>query len=285
MKRYIRLKEYEPGSEGGGLPADSYPADTSLERNRAYVIRADQDGFIETGNDLGEAKGSLVFLGDSVIENAMVDARHRICSHLERALFDADLPVRVLNGGYSGATTLHALNVLLNKIARLKPLAVVYVAGIVDLRVCCRPETFWSPQAEMTPLVNDRIVDAGPNSPFDLRPMIRMLELFDLVGRRIDVPIWFTTTPVQRRKDAEFFTMFPECGGLDWLVSKVEEMNDEKRRLFGDGSTPFFDLDRVLVDPATAFYDSYHFNQAGSERAAQAFVDEGLLDAVRRVLA
>lgn len=285
MKRYIRLKEHEPLSEQIGWPADAYPADASLERNRPFVIRADANGFVETGNAFGASIGSLVFLGDSVIENAMVDERHRICSHIERALYDHGLPVKVLNGGYSGATTLHTLNVLLNKIARLRPLAVVHVSGSVDIRVCCRPEKYWSPRAEITPLVNDGAEHDETNTEFDNVTLVRMLELFAQTGRTIDVPVWFSTTPVQRDRGSEYITKHREnLGDLDWFYARIDELNDVKRRLFKDGVRPFFDIDRALVRPETAFYDMSHFNRRGSGRVAAAFLTEGLLRAVRLAL-
>jgi hypothetical protein len=46
------------------------------------------------------------------------------------------IEVRVLNAGYTGATTPHLFNCFLNKIIALEPLAVVYVASIVDEEAC-----------------------------------------------------------------------------------------------------------------------------------------------------
>jgi lysophospholipase L1-like esterase len=285
MKRHIRLKEFEPLSETTAFPTEDYPADSSIER-RSYAMRADRNGFLRTGNALPPPVASIVFLGDSVIENSMVAEDERVCSRLERALYASGLRVAVLNGGYSGATTLHALNVFLNKIARLRPLAVVYMSGVVDGRICYRPEKFWSPLPEITPLVGDEDGLDLENCSFDGAALTALLTLMEQAAAAVSIPIWFATTPRLQNPDAEYIQLYGlSRQTFDGYAELSDGINEEKRSLFGGPGRPFFDIDKAFTGEAGWLYDLYHLNAIGSRMAAEAFIAQGFISEVARALA
>ncbi len=123
MRRAVRLKEFPPSSVIHNTPPDWYLlAKDSTLVNREYVIRTDQNGFILSGPNVKSAEIQVIVLGDSVVEGMYVDEGARMCSCLESSLSGAvGTPIQVLNGGYSGATTLHLFNTFLNKVVPLKP--------------------------------------------------------------------------------------------------------------------------------------------------------------------
>jgi hypothetical protein len=284
VKRYIRLKEYEPNSVTFGDPNADYPADSTLER-RTYEVRADADGFICNGDPVSGEDGSLVLLGDSVPECALIDAPGRLSSLLERGLQERGLRVRVLNGGYSGMSTLHALNIFLNKLPPRRPLAVIYMSGIVDDRICYRPDSFWSAHPELDPLVNDETrEDDADNVVFHTERVQAMLRLLDQAADATGLPLWIATTPFQTDPDCEFLkrsSITPD--GFGHFNRDLRLLNAQKLEIFH--RRPVFDIASAIEEPTTALYDLYHFNPDGARRAAEAFFREGFADQVAAAVA
>jgi hypothetical protein len=125
MLRAIRLQEFAPSSIIRYTPPDWYSADSSLER-RQYLLRTDENGFILSGPEPVNSTKNLIILGDSTVEGMFLDEDARFCSKLETQIVETlGISVRVLNGGYSGATSLHLYNTFINKIIPLHPIGVV----------------------------------------------------------------------------------------------------------------------------------------------------------------
>lgn len=171
MKRAIRLKEFEPNSRIVNTPPDWYIAarDPSLPQ-KEYEIVTDENGFIVPAQRRPGRK--IIVLGDSVVEGMFLDPDRRFCSVLNDVLgqhFGDE--VEVLNGGYSGATILHLLNVFINKVIPLSPLAVVIMTGIVDVDTAKKRLSFWNNDCWLEPLFdlhnNNSARDEQNNDIFD----------------------------------------------------------------------------------------------------------------------
>ncbi|WP_222597480.1 hypothetical protein, partial [Neisseria gonorrhoeae] len=107
--------------------------------------------------------------------------------------------VIVRNGGYSGATTLHMLNLFLNKIIPLKPDVVILMTGIVDVDVANLESSFWSRDCWLEPIVdlnaNNSWRDQNLLSAPNVADRRRLLDLFSLAARSFGIELWFATIP------------------------------------------------------------------------------------------
>ena len=136
-RRHIRLKEFPSGQEISNTPNPVYISerDSSLVA-KTYKMLTDSNGFILSGSTPRETSKKVIILGDSVVEGMFSDPEDRLCARLEKALCEhLGEDISVLNAGYSSATSLHSFNVFLNKIIPLKPAAVIFLSGIVDVDV------------------------------------------------------------------------------------------------------------------------------------------------------
>ncbi|QGY05194.1 SGNH/GDSL hydrolase family protein [Methylobacterium mesophilicum SR1.6/6] len=290
MSRAIRLKEYAPCASSRFSPPDWYmnQVNSSFVR-KEFVINTDQNGFIKPYADSADSERSIIVLGDSVVESMYMDESLRICAMLDKYVNQqSDHNLRVLNAGYSGATLLHAFNVLLNKIVPLNPTAVVIMTGIVDVDVIERKASFWTNDKWLEPIITlDRDNPSRDNDLTDdlrIQHRFAILNMFKCVSVEFGIPIWFATVPHQQNYNN------------DWVKTRMSETDFKKTvvgRRFVNNSTrifcikndiPFFDLELSLLDRDDIFYDFFHFNELGGSVAAQAFIDGGLVGHLNEVL-
>ena len=144
-KRSIRLKEYPPGTSVEYTPGEAYVDERNGALvNKPYLVETDAQGFIKGSGSPDQAEYSVVVLGDSVVESLFLDPNERFCAQLEVILRNEyGIDVIVRNGGYSGATTLHAFNTFLNKVVPMKPSVVILMSGIVDIGVASLRSGYW----------------------------------------------------------------------------------------------------------------------------------------------
>ena len=136
MARHILLFEHYPNQDRPIRATDEYMLTTngSLQQ-KDYRHRTDENGFIRTGRELPADHAPIIVLGDSPIESYFIDEEKRICVVLEEMFQNAGMPIRVLNGGVSGATTLQLFNVLVSKCIPLQPSGIVLMSGCKDMGV------------------------------------------------------------------------------------------------------------------------------------------------------
>jgi hypothetical protein len=241
MPRHIKLKEWGLLYDGFHEPPDAYLAlsDPTLSK-RSYRLRTDDNGFIRTGRDIPMDSDSILVLGDSVVETMFVDESRRMCSVLER-LINANRtdPVRVLNAGMTGSTTLHLLNLFINKGLPLMPSAVVLMSGIMDLDTSLRPAGFWTDVLRLTPIVR------CPEAADPPRPD-PILQEANFASRG--------PTPTDNCSDG-FCT----------------------REACRIAAVPLIDLEQRLANRADIFYDEFHLNELGSEIVAHHIQEELIL--------
>jgi len=152
-RRYIRLKEYRPGTRLRlAFPRNHLPY-TDNVFNKQYQFDIDQNGFIVPSRKYDRADEVIVFLGGSTTECMFVDPDQRF-PYLVGELLEQDTGARInsYNGGMSGNNTLNAIDILLNKVIPLKPAVVVYMENINDLSTLLYEGTYWNENTARSPL-------------------------------------------------------------------------------------------------------------------------------------
>lgn len=289
MSRAIRLKEYAPSTTSKFWPPDWYMNQVNETFIRKeFVIRTDNDGFIQPNAYCSKADEALIVLGDSVVEGMYMDECLRLCSILDKKINTGERrELRVLNAGYSGSTLLHMFNVFLNKIVPLRPTAVLVMAGIVDVDAVSKKDSFWSKDKWLEPIISLDSDNPFRDENFADKPHLShryaLLELFHKTSSEFDIPIYFATVP------------HLQIYGSDWVKSRITEKDYRlivnNRRLINNttrvfcikNNVPFYDLELSLGDRDDIFYDYFHFNEIGGSVAAQALIDAGLIEALESV--
>jgi hypothetical protein len=287
MRRAIRLKEYPPTSVIGNIPPDWYlqAKDSTLEKGE-YIIRTDHNGFILAGEHYISSDIQIVVLGDSIVEAMYVAEHSRMCSCLETSLTDAiGLPVQILNGGYSGATSLHLLNVFLNKVVPLKPAAVILMTSVLDADVAVRKGDYWNTDCWLEPLLDidhhntTRDNEFRSVSDFSSRP--RLLSLFQTAGALFDIPVWFATAPHRQLFQGEYVEKtFKNRSDFDAEVAQRRAVNAITRQFALENKAVLFDLEVSMIDMCDIYYDMFHHNARGGPVAAKHFIEAGLARAL-----
>ena len=107
-----------------------------MER-KGYVLKTDNNGFIENGNKInfaGNDTTTIIFFGGSTTEQLFVPEASRWQSILERKLNERQSKpkFKVLNGGVSGNNSLHSTLNFIAKGVPLKPEFAVLMHNIND---------------------------------------------------------------------------------------------------------------------------------------------------------
>jgi hypothetical protein len=284
MRRTIRLREYEPNTKFRFVPPYGYSdgCDHSFV-NKGYTVRADENGFISS-HDIDNPLGTLVVLGDSFAECLFMDEEKRLTSVLQDLLVGKrHLPIKVLNGGCSAATLLHTLNVFVNKVIPLHPLAVIVMSGGVDVDVAEKRASFWSKDCWLEPVIaiedqntiNDRNIIDVPS----YEDRTKLLSVFKAAGDAFGIPVWLATIPHRQVYQGDYVReRFPEEADFMREVAKLRALNRNTRTFASTNAIRLFDLESLLAAEAGIFYDMVHLNECGVEVVARKLLDCGLAE-------
>jgi GDSL-like Lipase/Acylhydrolase family len=284
MPRHIRLKEWGLLYDGFHEPPDAYLAlsDPTLAK-RSYRLRTDDNGFIRTGRDLPMDSDCILVLGDSVVETMFVDESRRMCAILERLInTNRTDPVRVLNGGMTGSTTLHLLNLLINKGLPLMPSAIVLMSGIMDLDTSLRPAGFWTDVPRLTPIVRcPEAADQPRPDPIlqeaNFASRGRLLRIIAATAAIHEIPLVMATVPHRACFEDDYVRRrYKSQKPFMRAVALRQQMNICTREACRMAAVPLIDLEQRLANRADLFYDEFHLNELGSEIVAQ-HIQEGLI--------
>jgi GDSL-like Lipase/Acylhydrolase family len=285
MPRHIKLKEWGLLYDGFHEPPDAYLAlsDPTLSK-RSYRLRTDDNGFIRTGRDIPMDSDSILVLGDSVVETMFVDESRRMCSVLER-LINANRtdPVRVLNAGMTGSTTLHLLNLFINKGLPLMPSAVVLMSGIMDLDTSLRPAGFWTDVLRLTPIVRcPEAADPPRPDPIlqeaNFASRGRLLRTIAATAAIHEIPLVMATVPHRASFEDDYVRRrYKSEESFMRAVALRQHMNVCTREACRIAAVPLIDLEQRLANRADIFYDEFHLNELGSEIVAHHIQEELIL--------
>ena len=112
---------------------------------KKYLMRIDNDGFIEPSKKYANPDMSIVFLGGSTTECRYVDEEHRF-PYLVGVLLEQQTGIKInsYNAARSGNHSLNSLDILLNKVFPIKPDIVVMLENINDLTILLYESSYWN---------------------------------------------------------------------------------------------------------------------------------------------
>ncbi len=162
IKRSIRLREYEPL-----LVKYQYHYDPSRKTydsfiEKEYWLRVDRDGFIMPSKIHEKPDLKLVFLGASTTECTWVDEENKF-PYVVGRLAEKDLGIKVnsYNASKPANTTIHSLNILLNKLIPMQPQFVVMMHNVNDLVTLMFEKTYWNKNPYRSTIVEEKPSVAG----------------------------------------------------------------------------------------------------------------------------
>lgn len=274
IKRSIRLKEAMPLSDRMIPVPSGYIADDSISHG-PFRARADKDGFLITGNEVNEDDIPLVFLGGSFVESMLIPENRRFVAEIERQLDGFSC----LNGGYSGSSTLHLFNVLLNKVYPLvgQTGAVVFFVGQSDADSIGLPDSYWNMKIRATPI--------QPAAVHTRSPMVTHIEavaaLTNLVvdacerlGMKLILGVGpyrvasFGTDRVLRRLYKRNSESFERSRGFRNAIAETARAVARERGI------ELLDAQALTGGAPSLFYDELHLNELGQRLFADLAADQ-----------
>jgi lysophospholipase L1-like esterase len=271
-KRFIRLKEMQPDLDVEYTPSPDYRAkvDSSLGFG-PFRTRTDSDGFIKTGNNFPNHSRSLFFLGASFVESLYAHEATRFVSALERLFYSEGSSIRCLNGGYSGATSLQLMNVVINKIA---PLAesqdwVIFFVPQSDADSVLTEHSYWNANQRSTPVLPGK----EPPRPFHIEGVEATRAILRLTGaaaRELKINLAFATGPF---KESEYLEdpVLQSIYSTERKFNRAREvrfaLNEVTRETAQELGVALLD---VSINQETKyFYDEVHLNESGQGEYAR----------------
>jgi len=152
-RRYVRLKEFRPGTRLRlALPRSHLPY-TDNVFTKLYRFDIDKNGFIVPSRKYDRPDKVIVFLGGSTTECMFVDEDHRF-PYVAGQILEQETGAKInsYNGGMSGSNSLNAIDILINKVIPLKPDVVVFMENINDLSTLLYEGTYWNKGTARSPL-------------------------------------------------------------------------------------------------------------------------------------
>ena len=162
--RAIRLREHHPGLNRIIYPDDYYLAGTDNLITQDYPFRIDNNGFILPHNDYDDPDYKIVFLGGSTTECMYVTENNRF-PYLAGQLIEekSNKLINSYNGGAGGNSSIHTLDILINKILPMKPDIVVNMHAINDYSILAYDHTYWPVETPRSEIIT--INDYFPKRP------------------------------------------------------------------------------------------------------------------------
>ena len=142
--RAIALREFRPLLKEYNYPAkEDEPYDTIEKKN--YLLRVDGNGFIMPSEKYSNPDISLVFLGDSVTAELLVDEEKRF-PYLTGVFLEKEMGINInsINASRTANNTMNTLDVLLNKIIPMKPDIAIMMHNNNDVAIMLYEKTYWN---------------------------------------------------------------------------------------------------------------------------------------------
>jgi len=152
-RRYVRLKEFRPGTRMlMTMPRNHLPF-TDNVFTKQYRVEIDRNGFIAPSRKYDAPDKVIVFLGGSTTECMFMDQDQRF-PYVTGLILEQETGAKInsYNGGMSGSDSLNAIDILINKVIPLKPDVVVFMENINDLSTLLYEGTYWHEGTARSPL-------------------------------------------------------------------------------------------------------------------------------------
>lgn len=274
--RHIVLREFTPLLNRLITPDEKYLSGTdgSLPAE-SFLLRVDKNGFLETGN---AQRGNIpiYILGDSFSEAIFEHEEERFSSILERNLLNAGQDVRVLNGSFSRASSLHMLNVLVNKVLQRDVQAgttVILFRPQIDVQVTDVRGSYWNEYGLYSPLHPTVFAtdEMAHTEPHDLDSSQRIFETIVDICVNFGIRLILGTAPARqnaRNSDPIIQSMFTSDEAWRTCMQDRATANDQVRFLAQKRSLMLIDADRHFVSSGKGLYDFTHMNRDGQRMLA-----------------
>lgn len=252
QKRSIRLKELGVRLNKIYEPAEDYLSSRpSLNKHEIYHVTTDIEGN-QTGILGGENLREVFLLGGSTIESVYLRASKRPHSLLEIMLRSNGYPYVVKNLGVSGSTTIHLINLIINKLYN-KPGALVAVSiPTNDLSSLCMENGYFNHHKFFSPLLpaTAKSVKRHDLEFINFEDFRKNLLLIKNICESLKLNLVFTTSLYCDKND-----------GLAML-------NRELISFCSENNVSCLNLERDVNDAAD-YYDQVHFLENGSHKFAK----------------
>lgn len=280
IKRHIRLKEWGVNYDSWKRPATAYLARTEELRDDYYRVRTDANGFIVSGqrwNEQNVAKETWIFLGDSFLECLLLPESRRLSAIIEQELNKQGHRIRCLNGGYSGATTLHLVNVLINKAIPLTPTRIIFFVPTNDARALDLPNGYWRDDKIHSPFApSSSTPENAPGVMHNEHSLIGLLELVAAACSHWRIQLILATTPHRHlgySRDEWLQRRFPSEAYFKKIAKKRSAVNSQVRKFASLMSLPLIDIEKMAKDYKKYSYDDLHISENGAPLIANYFLD------------
>ncbi|MGP5704060.1 SGNH/GDSL hydrolase family protein [Glutamicibacter arilaitensis] len=283
VKRVIRFKEWGVWVDTTKQPkaAQLASSDGTLEDDK-FRLRTNTAGFILSGNTLTNS-GSLkkiITLGGSFVESLYAHETDRFPAQLERMLNEPKERYEVWNGGYSGSTLLHSLNVFVNKVIPVLKYSeqVMLFTAMSDQRTLVHKDSYWLKDVTHAPVIDPRNASPKENREATTEDQERLLRAFVMLSRHYDHELILVASPYRDKSfedDAYTRRIYKDPAAQAKALSKLRMINETARLVSADMGVTLLDAERSLHGDPRFFYDSMHLNSLGQEAMAN-FLHEKL---------
>lgn len=273
--RQIRLKEREPLTS-----KEIYPTPEFMERSDhtlasgPFLIRTDKDGFILTGSDKPATDTPIALIGGSFVESSFCDEGSRFIDLAEK-----ELPgYRLLNGGYSGSTTLQLFNSMVSKIFPIIGVGgtLVFFVGQSDADVFNRPGSYWTNERLWSPVTPGFEPHASlPEGETGLR---QLLTIVIDTSRTLGINLILASSPFRHgdfSHDAVLRKIFRRNRDAFKQRQKVRELIREiTLEVAHEKDADVIDFQKLTGGEPSWFYDDLHLNRIGHKNFSSVLASE-----------
>lgn len=274
MKQNIRLKSYNMHEARQVTPPASVLelSDSSIGTG-PFELNTDANGFISTGNDLGDDSDPVIVLvGGSFVESALCEEENRFASQLERLLYSSGKRFRILNAGYSGMTTLHQILLVIAKFGGVIPTGsrIIHFIGQSDENALRSEGLYWNSSRTLTPVQPPLSIPASSREPE--QTLESLVHILLASSRSLGFKPYLVASPF-RNGDFSWDAVLRKTYRRDrarFNKSLSLRMNiiDKASEIAKITKTPFLDAQYIYGKSPEYFYDLMHVNNVGQSAFA-----------------
>lgn len=279
-ERNIKLRENVPNQNSIRIPP--------YDNKEQYRFRTDKNGFIQPGTIHENPDLNIFFLGGSTTECEHVKELERFPYLTGRMLEkQTGQKINAYNAGKSGNNSIHSINNLVNKIVPLRPNIVVMMHNINDLSTLLYEASYWNENKSRSNLSCfskskahlRNFKNEWENSPFARQipdekhknkieeEHRKILRLFIAIVRGIGAEPVLMTQSNEIENNPNFSLDRSDVLSKAYQ-SLYRQFNENIRQVAKQEGVLLVDLAKEVEGGKKYLYDSVHFNNEGSKKAA-----------------
>jgi len=245
-KRSIRLKELKTNLSKVYEPSEEYLAkNPKLCPKEVFYVKTDNEGCQPSvfGNN---SEKKLYLLGASTVESIYLRQSARPHSLIEENLLALGYDYEVKNLGASGATLLHILNLITNKLAKNPGNTLILTPPSNDSTCLTFKDEYWSDHWSYAAILPATAKHLAGVKPINIETYRKLLSLIKLTCDIFDLKLVLTT--IVHSGDS----------------TALRNLNEVIREFSSQTGVTLIDLEEQMAAPDDLYYDSLHFLSAGA---------------------